>query len=249
MAADPQPAPRRELLYFIAATGVLGLVALLVLDRPLAVWLHQHEGLRPFFSTLTTGVDTVFEALFYFGNLGNLPAGYVILFLVFLLGRFWLHSPNAGVFLLVLLTRVNSEVAVNLLKIYFRRPRPNVFLLHGMTGTGFWQSAGFWQTATLDFSFPSSHAAIYLSMFLPVAWFYPKYRWPLLVLPLLIGAGRMVLELHFLSDVLFAWFIVGIIMLLFSRLPFITPRPPFQLRRLRSATSGLRGSSDSGKEN
>jgi membrane-associated phospholipid phosphatase len=100
-----------------------------------------------------------------------------------------------------------------------------MFLAHGMIG------AGFGQATTRDYSFPSSHATLYFSLLLPVAWQFPKYRWALLVLPVLITVGRLVLEEHFLGDVLGSICLVGVFTWLFSRLPFITPRTPFRLRR------------------
>ncbi|OUJ72534.1 phosphatase PAP2 family protein [Hymenobacter crusticola] len=217
---------RRELRYFILGCCVLCPIALWVLDKPLALWLHEYtRELQPFFEALTNAVDKVYMTLFYSADLGGVPIGFVALFVLFLLGRFVLHAPNPGVFLLIGLVLLNSGVATNLLKIYFQRPRPDAFLLHGMAGTGFWQAT------TRDYSFPSSHATLYFSLLFPLAWQFPRYRWPLLVLPMLITVGRLVLELHFLGDVLASVGLVGVLTWLFSRLPFITPRTPFRLRR------------------
>ncbi|GGF19510.1 phosphatase PAP2 family protein [Hymenobacter cavernae] len=220
------PPERQQLAYFILGCCALCPVALWGVDKPLALWLHEEaQGLRPFFEGMTDAVDKVYTTLFYSADLGGVPIGFVALLGLFLLGRFLLKVPSAGVFLLVGLVLLNSGVATNLLKIYFQRPRPDSFLLHGMTG------AGFWQATTRDYSFPSSHATLYFSLLLPVAWQFPKYRWPLLALPALITVGRLVLELHFLGDALASIGLVGLLTLLFSRLPVITPRTPFRLRR------------------
>jgi len=219
---------QRELQYFILACCVLCPVALWGLDKPLALWLHDYaQGLRPFFEVLTNAVDKIYTTVFYSADLGGVPIGFVALLVLFLLGRFVLHAPNPGVFLLIGLVLLNSGVATNLLKIYFQRPRPDVYLLHGMVG------AGFWQATTRDYSFPSSHATLYFSFLLPLAWKFPKYRWALLAPPALITIGRLVLELHFLGDVLASIALVGLLTWLFSRLPFITPRTPFRMRRYR----------------
>lgn len=218
------PPGHRQLLYLTLACGLLCPVALLVLDKPLALWLHQYPQSQPFFAVITLGLDRVVNALFFFAYVGPLPAGFVAFVLMFLLARFGLRASSAGVFLLVPLTYLNSAAAANLLKIYFQRPRPTVFLTQGMVGTGLWQAA------THNFSFPSSHTAIYFSLLLPVAWQFPRFWWPWLVMPSLVGIGRLVLEEHFLSDVLAAVFLVGVILRLLSRLPFITPRSPSRCR-------------------
>jgi len=221
----PTPPPgRQQLLYFVLVCALLCPVALWELDKPLALWLHQHPQTQPFFAALTTGADTLREALFFSFSVAGIPGGFVMLVATFLLGRFVLKAPGAGVFLLVFLVALNSEVAANLLKLYFQRPRPDAFLTHGMTG------AGFWQAPTRDYGFPSSHAAIYFGLLLPVAWQFPRYRWWLLALPALLAVGRLVLEMHFLSDVLASVVLAGLFTWLFSRLPFITPRRPFRLR-------------------
>ncbi|WP_324671724.1 phosphatase PAP2 family protein [Hymenobacter sp. GOD-10R] len=220
--------PQRELQYFILACCVLCPMALWGLDKPLALWLHVYTpGLRPFFEAFTNAADKIYTTLFYSADLGGVPIGFVALLVLFLLGRFVLGAPKPGVFLLIGLVLLNSGVATNLLKIYFQRPRPDAFLLHGMVG------AGFGQATTRDYSFPSSHTTLYFSLLFPLAWQFPKYRWPLLVLPMLITVGRLVLELHFLGDVLASIGLVGMLTWLFSRLPFITPRPPFRLRRYK----------------
>ena len=219
---------QRELLYVVLGCCLLCPVALYGLDKPLALWLHRYtQGARPFFEVVTGTVDKVYMALFYSADLGGVPIGFVALFCLFLLGRYVVHAPSPGVFLLIGLVLLNSGVATNLLKIYFQRPRPDAFLAHGMTG------AGFWQATTRDYSFPSSHATLYFSLLFPLAWQFPKYRWPLLVLPVLITIGRLVLELHFLGDVLASIGLVGLLTWLFSRLPFITPRTPFRFQRYR----------------
>jgi len=217
---------RRDVQYFILACCGLCPVALWVLDKPLALWLHDYaQEARPFYEKLTNAFDKVYESVFYAADLGGVPIGFVALVVLFLLGRFLLHAPGPGVFLLIGLVLLNSGVATNLLKIYFRRPRPDAFLVHDMVGTGFWQAT------TRDYSFPSSHATLYFSFLLPLAWQFPRYRWPLLGLASLLTSGRLVLELHFLGDVLASIGLVGVLTWLFSRLPFITPRTPFRLRR------------------
>jgi undecaprenyl-diphosphatase len=53
-----------------------------------------------------------------------------------------------------------------------------------------------------QFSFPSGHTMTAFSIALVVTYFYPTLEWPLYFLALSIGLSRIVLGMHFLSDVL-----------------------------------------------
>ena len=50
-------------------------------------------------------------------------------------------------------------------------------------------------------SFPSGHAAFYAGLFLPLALLFPRWAAALLVVPLLVGAQRIVSHDHYASDV------------------------------------------------
>ena len=52
------------------------------------------------------------------------------------------------------------------------------------------------------FSFPSGHTMSAFSIALVVSYFYPTLQWPLYFLAVSIGLSRIVLGMHFLSDVL-----------------------------------------------
>lgn len=53
-----------------------------------------------------------------------------------------------------------------------------------------------------QFSFPSGHTMTAFSIAIVVTYFYPTLEWPLYFLALSIGLSRIVLGMHFLSDVL-----------------------------------------------
>lgn len=52
------------------------------------------------------------------------------------------------------------------------------------------------------FSFPSGHTMTAFAIALVVSYFYPGLQWPLYFLAVSIGISRIVLGMHFLSDVL-----------------------------------------------
>jgi len=53
-----------------------------------------------------------------------------------------------------------------------------------------------------QFSFPSGHTMTAFSIAMVVSYFYPTLQWPLYFLAVSIGLSRIVLGMHFLSDVL-----------------------------------------------
>jgi undecaprenyl-diphosphatase len=53
-----------------------------------------------------------------------------------------------------------------------------------------------------QFSFPSGHTMTAFSIALVVSYFYPALEWPMYFLAVSIGLSRIVLGMHFLSDVL-----------------------------------------------
>ena len=53
-----------------------------------------------------------------------------------------------------------------------------------------------------QFSFPSGHTMTAFSIALVVSYFYPSLEWPMYFLAVSIGLSRIVLGMHFLSDVL-----------------------------------------------
>jgi undecaprenyl-diphosphatase len=78
------------------------------------------------------------------------------------------------------------------LKLLSRRPRPCQLQPHC------------WATILPpdQFSFPSGHTMTAFSIAMVVSYFYPTLEWPLYFLALSIGLSRVVLGMHFLSDVL-----------------------------------------------
>lgn len=60
-------------------------------------------------------------------------------------------------------------------------------------------------------SFPSGHTAFYAGLFLPLALLFPRRAAPLLAIPLLVGAERIVSHDHYASDVGASFLIAAIV--------------------------------------
>jgi membrane-associated phospholipid phosphatase len=201
----------RQFLFFTALT--LPACALLIMfgDQPLAGFIHGHfTWTAPLFAALTATADRIHDALMT--HFLGLPIIFLALGLAFAIGRYALKRKAATIFLVLLLTHEFSMVLANVLKGAVHRLRPEVQFGAGYTGSGLWA------TGPHNDSFPSSHTAIYFSLFWPLAVAFPRYRVPLLLLPALIGVGRLVLGAHYLSDVWFSLWLVVALTFLFGRL-------------------------------
>jgi membrane-associated phospholipid phosphatase len=194
----------RQFLFFTAVTIPACLLLILFLDQPLALFVHRYlAGGVPFFAAYTTAADNAYETSVRSRLLG-LPALYVVLALGFVLGRWVLKRRWGTLFLIMLLAHIASQGSSNVLKGVVHRLRPEVLFAGGYPGTGLWAPGPH------NDSFPSTHTAIYFSLFMPLVAALPRVWAPLLVLPGLIGLGRLVLGAHYLSDVLFSlWLVVA----------------------------------------
>ena len=195
---------RHPFLAFSAATVAACALLIFFFDQPLAHFFHRHTtALVPFFATLTAAADAAHEAIMT--HVLGLPIIFLVLILAYLIGRWVLKKPAATLFLVLLLTHEFSMVLARVLKGVIHRLRPEVLFGPGYAGTGLWA------TGEHNDSFPSYHTAIYWSLFFPLALAFPRWRVPLLVFPVLIGIGRLVLGMHYLSDVWFSvWIVVGL---------------------------------------
>ena len=201
---------RQFLLFTVLTVPACGLL-ILFFDQPLARLIHSHFATTaPFFATLTTVADVAHEALMT--HLLGLPIIFLVLGLVFAIGRYALKWRGATLFLVLLLTHEFSMVLANVTKGAVHRLRPEVQFGAGYAGSGLWAEGPH------NDSFPSYHTAVYFSLFWPLAVAFPKYRGPLLVLPGLIALGRLVLGAHYLSDVWFSLWLVVALTFLFGRL-------------------------------
>jgi membrane-associated phospholipid phosphatase len=77
-------------------------------------------------------------------------------------------------------------------KNFFGRLRPYELLKSGDWGQEWFVDGS---------SFPSGHAGFYFGLFLPLAFLFPRWRWPLLLAPWFIAIARVNANHHFISDV------------------------------------------------
>lgn len=128
------------------------------------------------------------------------------------------HWLRPGVFLLALLLLGPGLLVNSVVKENSGRPRPNDTVLFGGK-MGFQRTFDLRGNCYTNCSFVSGHAAGGY-WFIGLAWALRRRRWLLLgiVIGTLVGIGRIVQGGHFLSDVVFAFWIVYGCALLLARL-------------------------------
>lgn len=179
--------------YGIMALAVLGIVSAIVIDIPLAQAMPTLHG--------TVWYD-IADMLGVIGRswwwLVSTAVGAAI---------FWSRRRAFSYQLLTVFAAISiSGIAANILKVLICRPRPMSMLESGQVWPNLF---GF----CIDFawnSFPSGHATTGLSLAIVGSSCWPRYAWVFWLLGIAIAVSRIVLNVHYLSDVL-AGSLLGII--------------------------------------
>jgi membrane-associated phospholipid phosphatase len=175
------------------------MASFLWLDRPVASFVHDH---------LRYPHHGVVDEASHFPN-PLVPSAVilaVILGLRMILGRSLSHN-QASTFVCSL-SIIFTEAIKNALKFIFGRTWPETwvqnnpsFIRDGVYGFHFMHGGTAYQ------SFPSGHMAATCTV-ISVLWIrYPRFRWFYLIVGLLIGAGLVGANYHFLSDVIAGAFV------------------------------------------
>jgi membrane-associated phospholipid phosphatase len=90
--------------------------------------------------------------------------------------------------------QLTTRFAVDVLKPVFDRLRPHQAIADGLLTDRFFAGVGN--------SFPSGHAAHFWGFFFALALAFPKWWLPLLIIPVLVSAARVIANDHYVSDVL-----------------------------------------------
>lgn len=182
-----RPEDRFVLLHGLAG-ALLTLLGLAGGDEALAVQLHDSgaEGLQMMLAG-TSWLDTVTGKEISKFLVGLLVAGGGLVLLI----PSGTRAVARGA-LFVGLVQLSATLVTGVAKNLFGRLRP-FELLQSADWGHVWFVGGS--------SFPSGHAGFYFGLFLPLAWLFPRWRWPLMVIPWFIAIARVNANHHFVSDV------------------------------------------------
>ena len=211
---------KRALVWMAGFTAIVALISIFLFDRPLALAVHGSG-----WENAATVVQ-IREFLDIFTGRGlvgtHMALGQLLLGALFVaVGLLWTvlqrqtHTGRAFVFAGVV-QLATIEIAW-LVKECFGRLRPFQIITAG-DWNHTWFAGGN--------SFPSGHNAFFWGLFLPLAYQFPKFRVPLLVIPVFIAFERIDENYHFLSDVLSAIALAALVTLVAAVIFQRWVRPP-----------------------
>lgn len=194
---------RRQLLIAFLVAIILTLLSIFLLDQPIAAFVQRVGGRQSvILQQGTHGLEIAF----------GFPINRYLLSWVLLAASallFIARSTRAIAWMLLFIacTQLVTRVTAGVLKNVFERLRP-----FEVIKAGDWD----WKFFTGDGSaFPSGHSAFFWGLFFPLAFLFPRYRWPLLVLPVFISIARVGVNDHWAGDVIASAGLAALISLLF----------------------------------
>ncbi|MBS0570312.1 MAG: phosphatase PAP2 family protein [Proteobacteria bacterium] len=186
---------KRTLALTALVCAALALVSIFGFDRRIAEAVHaSFAASAGVFVAGTQALDMLAgRSLLHSHTLSNGLLGGVLFGLGILLWLLRRGSTLARALVFTGGVQLATIAAAYGLKEFFGRQRP-----YDIFGHGDW--AHMWFVG--GNSFPSGHIAFFWGLFVPLLYLFPRWRIPLLVIPLYIALGRIDMSFHFLSDVL-----------------------------------------------
>lgn len=147
-------------------------------------------------------------------------------FALFLFFRFFRRRPVYAHQAFFFFTSIAvSGIMANIIKVIIGRYRPEMFFEQGLYGINFLNFSLFNFSHGLT-SFPSGHTATTFSLALALSLFFPRTRILLFCFALLVGASRVIITSHYLSDSI-AGAYVGVMSVLFLKEIIYSPERKF----------------------
>ena len=179
---------KQPLNYIILASTWILLIILsyYFIDQHLTLYIHSHidHGI----------IRSIAKVLTYLGRGTPYLVGLVLCFILF---RFILHKKQLSLNVLYLFLCVAvSGIICDLVKVLLGRARPSLWFNHHIFGFTFFKEQYSY------FSFPSGHVTTISSFALGLMLLVPKFRIPGILLIIAVAASRLILEWHYLSDVM-----------------------------------------------
>ncbi len=194
---------RRSLAYVAALAIALSILSIFVLDRPIALLVHQLGGEDSrFLQNGTTALELASGMTF-----SKFALGFVLILAGAALFAWRAKRQVAWILLFLGSTHLVARLTAGVLKEVFHRSRPFEVLPSGAWNHQFFTAHGS--------AFPSGHAAHFWALYFPLAFLFPRWRLPLLILPTFIVIARIGVNDHWLSDILGSIAIAALVTLLF----------------------------------
>jgi membrane-associated phospholipid phosphatase len=197
---------RRQLLFSFLVALALTFLCIFFLDQPVAAMVQRVGGRQSVVlreGTRWLEIASGFEITRFFLSYLLLAAG-ALLFIA------RSTRPAAWMLLFIGSTHIVTRLIAGILKNVFDRLRPFEVIQNGNWDSQFFTGHGS--------SFPSGHSAQFWGLFFPLAFLFPRFRLPLLIIPIFITIARVGVNDHWCSDViasagiaaLITWIFVGV---------------------------------------
>ena len=194
---------KRQIIYSFFVALLLTLLSIFVFDQPIAAFVQRAGGRESAF--LQQGTHWLEVAS------GFPIARFFLAWLLLGAGALLFISkstrPVAWMLLFIATVHLVTRVTAGTLKNVFARLRP-----FEVIEAGNWDWKFFGERGS---AFPSGHSAHFWSLFFALAFLFPRYRWPLLIIPLFISVARVGVNDHWTSDVIASVAIAALLTLAF----------------------------------
>jgi membrane-associated phospholipid phosphatase len=205
---------RRQLVYSALVAVVLTFLSIFFLDRPIASFVQAAGGRQS---------PVLQEGTHWLEIATGLPINrYFLTYLLLGAGALLFVAKNtrwiAWMLFFIAAAQLVTRITAGVLKNVFDRLRPFEVIQAGNWDWKFFSGHGS--------SFPSGHAALFWGLFFPLAFLFPRYRLPLLIVPLFISVARIGVNDHWCSDVIASAGIAALITLGFIALFRMSPAQP-----------------------
>ena len=202
---------RRQIIYSFVAAVVLTLLSIFFLDQPIAAFVQKVDGRSSVILQKGTSFLEVISGL----PIHKFALSYALLATG--LNLFVWKSTRSAAWMLLFICCVQfvTRITAGTLKNVFLRLRPFEVIQAGNWDWNFFGDRGS--------SFPSGHGALFWGLFFPLAYLFPRYRIPFLIIPLFISVARVGVNDHWCSDVLGSAAIAAAVTLLFTWIFRMTP--------------------------
>jgi membrane-associated phospholipid phosphatase len=202
---------RRQLLYSVLVALILTLLGILLFDQPIAAFVQRAGGRQ----SVILQEGTHWLEIVTGQTINRYFLTYILLGLAALLYISKASRFIAWILLFVGSVQFVTRLTAGGLKGVFERLRPFEVIQAGNWDWKFFSGHGN--------SFPSGHSAFFWGLFFPLAYLFPRYRLPMLIVPIFISVARPGVNDHWCSDVIasagLAAFITFVFICLFRMKP------------------------------
>lgn len=209
---------RPQIIYSFVVALALTLLSIFLFDQPIAAFVQKVEGR----SSVILQQGTSFLEVISGFPIHRFALSYALLATAAILFAWKSTRSAAWMLLFIGCAQFVARLTAGTLKEVFHRLRPFEVIQAGHWDWNFFGDRGS--------SFPSGHAAHFWGLFFPLAFLFPRYRIPFLIIPLFIAVARVGVNDHWCSDVLGSIAIAAAITLffiwLFRMKPVVASVPP-----------------------